>query len=80
MGGVYEKISGEESTTESTAPCKAGPLDHQGEKLKEGGKNWSEEEEMMKMEIMLGMTQEEEIPCFLCLLPRCYLSHYNRFD
>ena len=27
------------------------------------------EEEGMKLEIMLGMTQEEGLPCLLCLLP-----------
>ena len=26
---------------------------------------------MIKMEIMLGMAQEEQIPCLLCVLPRC---------
>ena len=29
------------------------------------------EEERIKMEIMLGMTQEEGVPCLLCLMPRC---------
>ena len=33
---------------------------------------WDEdEEERVKMEIMLGMAQEEGPPCLLCLLPRC---------
>ena len=26
---------------------------------------------MIKMEIMLGMAQEQDIPCLLCVLPRC---------
>ena len=30
-----------------------------------------EEAETIKMEIMLGMAQEEGPPCLLCLLPRC---------
>ena len=30
-----------------------------------------EEEEMIKIEIMLGMTKEEGIPCLLCLRPMC---------
>ena len=29
------------------------------------------EEERIKMEIMLGMTQEEGIKCLLCMMPRC---------
>ena len=28
------------------------------------------------MEIMLGMAQEEQIPCLLCVLPRC-ICHIN---
>ena len=30
-----------------------------------------DDDEMMRMEIMLGMTKEEGIPCLLCLMPRC---------
>ena len=83
VGGAYEKISGMASLTESTAPCKAGPLDHQGEKqeeekdqemdgrLEEAQEEICRENERMRMEIMLGMTQEEGINCLLCLLPRC---------
>ena len=29
------------------------------------------EEERIRMEIMLGMTQDEGILCLLCLMPRC---------
>ena len=29
------------------------------------------DDEQIKMEIMLGMTQEEGPQCLLCLLPRC---------
>ena len=33
---------------------------------------WDEnDEDRVKMEIMLGMAQEEGPPCLLCLLPRC---------
>ena len=79
-GGAYQKISEKASLTESTAPCEAGPLDHQGEKQEEEKDQEMDEEaqderrrenERMMMEIMLGMTQEEGINCLLCLLPRC---------
>ena len=29
-----------------------------------------DDEEQIKMEILLGMTQEEGIPCLLCVMPR----------
>ena len=59
----------------STAPCKAGPhvhLDEEPGRLEHS----KDDEEMMKMEILLGMTQEEGIQCLLCLMPRC-LCHIN---
>ena len=67
--GAYQEISGEESTAKSTAPCEAGPLDRQGVTLEE--EDQLDKDEMMRMEILLGMEQEEGTPCLLCLLPRC---------
>ena len=66
MGGGYEELFVEDST----ASCEAGPHNHQGE---EPEKPEGEDEEMIRMEIMLGMAQEEGIPCLqdLCVLPRC---------
>ena len=32
---------------------------------------YEEDEEQMRMEIMLGMEQEEGVPCLLCVMPRC---------
>ena len=89
-GGAYQKISEAASLTESTAPCKAGPHDHQEEAQgrREGTEVEAEQElddeevglskeekdledEMCRMEILLGMAQEEGIPCLLCVMPRC---------
>ena len=66
MGGAYE----EPLIKDITASCEAGPHNHQGE---EPEKPEGEDEEMIRMEIMLGMAQEEGIPCLqdLCVLPRC---------
>ena len=67
--GAYQKISGGKSTAKSTAPCDAGPLDHQGVRLEE--EDQLDRDEVMRMEILLGMEQEEGTLCLLCLLPRC---------
>ena len=72
--GAYEKIGDDESTTKSTAPCNAGPLNHQGEKPENEGVDEEldkDKDELMKMEILLGMPWKEDIPCLMCLLPRC---------
>ena len=75
---AYQKIQ-----KESTAQCKAGPHNHlkneapedpvdQGKQEERKRRMLDEEDdEKIKMEIMLGMTQEEGPPCLLCLLPRC---------
>ena len=65
-GGAYEEISGE-----STAPCNAGSHGRQDEEHSEMQEDEEERRERIRMEIMLGMTQEEGIPCLLCLMPRC---------
>ena len=65
-GGEYQKISEEASLTESTAPYKA---DDEEVGLSKEEKDLEDEE--CRMEILLGMAQEEGIPCLLCVMPRC---------
>ena len=75
-GGAYE-----EASIGGTAPCKAGPhihpdvdlpsKDDEEEPTLIDTEESREEEEEWRMEILLGMTQEEGVPCLLCLMPRC---------
>ena len=47
--------------------CKAEAM----EVVKTGNEKEAEEEERIRMEIMLGMVQEKGVPCLLCLMPKC---------
>ena len=83
-GGAYQELQLESTAPCNTGPhIHLEPLEpdeskHEeiitqedelrGEVEREGRKD---DDERIKMEIMLGMTQEEGIPCLLCLMPRC---------